>query len=117
MGGIVIVLLGLYIWNNQSSSQSASDLNNERPSVVQENDENITPGTEKYRNFVLDNVFHSKDNGDIHYNVYIPDSYDGKEPYALYFTLPGYQGLYFQGVGEISKQKNLDLLHKNIKKR
>ena len=50
--------------------------------------------------FVLDNVLHSETEGDIHYNVYIPDDYDGSEPYALFMTLPGYQGLYFQGVGE-----------------
>ena len=58
----------------------------------------ITEGTERYRRFVIDNVFHSVSDGDIHYNVYIPESYDGSEPYALYFTLPGYEGLYFQGV-------------------
>ena len=48
----------------------------------------------------MDNVLHSETEGDIHYHVYFPDSYDGSEPYALFFTLPGYQGLYFQGVGE-----------------
>ncbi len=58
----------------------------------------ITEGTEEYRGFVIDNVFHSVTEGDIHYNVYIPESYDGSEPYALYFTLPGYEGLYFQGI-------------------
>lgn len=58
----------------------------------------VTPGKERYRNFVIDNVFHSGTEGDIHYNVYIPESYDGSRPYALYFTLPGYEGLYFQGV-------------------
>ena len=47
---------------------------------------------------MIDNVYHSADAGDIHYNVYIPESYDGSRPYALYFTLPGYEGLYFQGV-------------------
>ncbi|WP_346699131.1 prolyl oligopeptidase family serine peptidase [Catenibacillus scindens] len=60
----------------------------------------ITEGTEEYRGFTLDNVLHSESNGDIHYNLYVPDSYDGSEPYALFFTLPGYEGLYFQGVGE-----------------
>lgn len=59
----------------------------------------VTTGTETYRGFVLDNVLHSETEGDIHYNVYIPDSYDGGAPYALFFTLPGYEGLYFQGVG------------------
>lgn len=58
----------------------------------------VTEGTEEYRGFLIDNVFHSISEGDIHYNVYIPESYDGSKPYALYFTLPGYEGLYFQGV-------------------
>lgn len=62
--------------------------------------ENVTAGSEEYRGFLLDNVLHSQSEGDIHYNVYIPDSYDGTKEYALYVTLPGYQGLYFQGVGE-----------------
>ena len=58
----------------------------------------VTAGTEEYRGFILDNIFHSETNGDVHYNVYIPESYDGSRPYALFFTLPGYEGLYFQGV-------------------
>ena len=37
--------------------------------------------------------------GEIHYSSYIPESYDGTKPYALFITLPGYEGLYFQGVG------------------
>lgn len=58
----------------------------------------VTEGTEEYRSFLIDNVFHSVNEGDIHYNVYIPESYDGSIPYALYVTLPGYEGLYFQGI-------------------
>lgn len=61
---------------------------------------NVEQGTSKYRDFVLDNVLHSETEGDIHYNVYIPEDYDGTESYALFMTLPGYQGLYFQGVGQ-----------------
>ena len=63
-------------------------------SDVQEPSGTVTEGTEEYRGFTLDNVLHSENNGDIHYNLYVPDSYDGSEPYALFFTLPGYQGLY-----------------------
>lgn len=59
---------------------------------------NVTEGTEEYQGFGIDNVLHDHENGDIHYNVYIPETYDGSTPYALYFTLPGYEGLYFQGV-------------------
>jgi hypothetical protein len=61
-------------------------------------DERITEGTETYRNFVIDNVYRSETQGDIHYNVHFPESYDGSETYAIYFTLPGWQGLYFQGI-------------------
>lgn len=59
----------------------------------------VTAGTEHYRGFLLDNVLHAPE-GDIHYHIYVPDDYDGSEPYALYLTLPGYEGLYFQGVGQ-----------------
>ena len=58
----------------------------------------ITVGTQTQRGFVTDNVYHSE-LGDIHYSSYIPDSYDGSQPYALFITLPGWEGLYFQGVG------------------
>ena len=58
----------------------------------------VTPGSETYRDFTLDNIYHS-DIGDIHFNLYLPESYDGGTPYALFVTLPGWQGLYFQGVG------------------
>ncbi len=59
----------------------------------------VTQGDETYRGFVLDNVLHSETDGDIHFNLYVPDRYDGSKAYALFVTLPGYEGLYFQGVG------------------
>ena len=65
----------------------------------------VETGTGKYRGFITDNVLHSKTDGDIHYNVYIPESYDGSKPYALYFTLPGYEGLYFQGAAQNLKSE------------
>ena len=59
----------------------------------------VTQGTETYRGFQMDNVLHAPE-GDIHYHLYVPDSYDGSEAYALFLTLPGYEGLYFQGMGQ-----------------
>lgn len=56
-------------------------------------------GTTKKDDFIVDNVLHSETQGDIHFSSYIPESYDGSEPYALFVTLPGWEGLYFQGVG------------------
>lgn len=59
----------------------------------------ITVGTETYRGFIVDNVYHSDNNGDIHFSLCVPESYDGSKPYALYISLCGYGGYYFQGVG------------------
>lgn len=56
-------------------------------------------GTQKKDGFIVDNVLHSEIQGDIHFSSYIPESYDDSEPYALFVTLPGWEGLYFQGVG------------------
>ena len=93
--------MGLSACGMQTPSQSGPE-DNLPPAQVQEEPEEelqVTEGTESYRGFLLDNVLHAQE-GDIHYHIYIPDSYDGSEPYALYLTLPGYEGLYFQGVGE-----------------
>lgn len=70
-----------------------------------EKKDSVTNGTESYRGFVIDNVFHSESLGDIRFNVYVPESYDGSRPYAFYFTLPGYEGLYFQGVAQNLKSE------------
>ncbi len=58
----------------------------------------VTAGEETYRGFTLDRIYPSSV-GDIHYNFYIPACYDGSEPYALFISLCGYGGYYFQGVG------------------
>ena len=71
----------------------------DRPEISKSK-ESVTGGKSSYRGFQVDYVLHSKKNGNIHYNAYFPKSYDGKKPYALFVTLPGYQGLYFQGVAE-----------------
>ena len=48
---------------------------------------------------MLDNVLHDEAQGDIHFSIYVPESYDGFRPVPLYVALPGWEGLYFQGVG------------------
>lgn len=83
-----------------SEDTKASAAETEAMPETSETSDAVTEGTEEYRGFSLDNVLHSENDGDIHFNLYVPDSYDGSEPYALFFTLPGYEGLYFQGVGE-----------------
>ncbi len=69
------------------------------PDPSPEPESEVTLGTETYRGFQMDNVLHAPE-GDIHYHLYVPDSYDGSEAYALFLTLPGYEGLYFQGMGQ-----------------
>ena len=59
----------------------------------------ISFGNEYIRGFQFDNVLHDQNEEDIHFGMYIPEGYDGTKPYALFVTLPGYGGLYFQGVG------------------
>ena len=59
----------------------------------------VTAGSVEDRGFVLDNVLHDEARGDIHFSLYVPDSYDGSRPVPLYVALPGWEGLYFQGVG------------------
>lgn len=59
----------------------------------------VTAGTEYYEGFLIDNTLTFQDDTEtLHYHIYIPDSYDGSRPYALYITLPGYGAYYFQGV-------------------
>ncbi len=53
-------------------------------------------GTQEKDGFIVDNVLHSDTQGDIHFSSYIPESYDGSEPYALFVTLPGWRGCTFR---------------------
>lgn len=86
---------------NKRSEQEETSVRNDTDENGEEKlKEYVTLGTEEYREFSVDNVLHTGSGEEIHYHVYIPKSYDGNEAYALYFTLPGYQGLYFQGVAE-----------------
>lgn len=79
---------------NNSVAQGADVTEKEIPAP-----EDIDFGNEEIRGFLVDNVLHSEKDKDIHFGLYVPKSYDGKKPYALFVTLPGYEGLYFQGVG------------------
>ena len=60
----------------------------------------VRPGTETDRGFVLDNVLDDDELGEIHFHLFVPESYDGTKDYALHIALPGWEGMYFQGVGE-----------------
>ena len=71
------------------TDEASQTIQEESAPPIKSKSETVTEGTENYRGFVIDNILHSDHDGDIHYNVYIPESYDGKTPAPLYFTLPG----------------------------
>jgi acetyl esterase/lipase len=50
------------------------------------------------RGFVVDNTL-DLDGRKLHFSLHVPDSYDGSVPYALYISCPGWEGLWFQGMG------------------
>ncbi len=85
--------------NNQTANTSATNPSKAQTTQPAKENYSVTNATDTYRDFTIDNILHSDNNSDIHFNLYIPKSYDGSEAYALFVTLPGYEGLYFQGVG------------------
>ena len=61
--------------------------------------------SETYRGFELDQTLEGA-SGAIHYNIMVPEDLDASSPVSLFVTLPGYQGLYFQGVAENLKTED-----------
>lgn len=60
----------------------------------------VTAGTKYEEDFLIDNLLFFNNAGEyvaveeLHYHIYVPDSYAGSRPYALYITLPGYGAYY-----------------------
>ncbi len=103
--GVLFILCGILLSackNTEQPGGSISESGQDTSIVTDEKESrqmvNITEGTMMDRGFLNDNTLHSEI-GDIHYSSYIPKEYDGSRPYALFLTLPGWEGLYFQGVG------------------
>lgn len=59
----------------------------------------FTEGTMQDRGFVVDDVLETPEGRTLHVSLHVPDAYDGSVPFALYVACPGWEGLYFQGVG------------------
>lgn len=94
--------------NNQTANTSAANPSKAQTTQPAKENYSVTNATDTYRDFTIDNILHSDNNGDILFNLYIPKSYDGSEAYALFVTLPGYEGLYFQGVGINLHEENFE---------
>ena len=89
---LFIIILFIFMNRKENLSDENKEVENANQTIKNEND------------FVIDAIYNSSKYGEIHYSYDIPKDYDKKKSYPLYITLPGYEGLYFQGVG-----KNLEL--------
>lgn len=87
------------IADSQIGGAAQAAANSDTKSSNAEVNGTLETGKKTDRGMIVDNTLHTDDLGDIHFSSYIPKSYDGSEPYALFITLPGWEGLYFQGVG------------------
>lgn len=59
----------------------------------------FTQGSQLDRGFVVDDTLVIPNGRTLHFSLQVPDTYDGLSPFALYVACPGWEGLYFQGVG------------------
>ncbi len=75
------------------SNEQVPDDDDERGVVV------LDENGPRYRDFLMDQTI-DVDGETVHYNVLVPGDLDFDRPISLFVTLPGYQGLYFQGIGQ-----------------
>ena len=106
VGIIFIVIIAVHVFQKENITNDGKSVEK----VSEAGSDNVIVGSEEYRGFVLDNVLHSNDEGDIHYNVYIPDTYDGSEPYQTLYDLYRDRGL---SDSEIDKLLVLDIKGKD----
>lgn len=97
---LVIMVVILLCITGCGKSETISENSNNKPIMKDEkSNDYMEVGKIKSKGFIIDNVLHSETQGDIHFTSYYPDNYNDNEEYAIYFALPGWEGLYFQGVG------------------
>lgn len=102
----------MFTRNNTIASINNANTNNNNSTLIQNtaNNETTTSNTpdnslgyieesnDIQNGFRIDSVLHTGSR-DIHFSSYIPSNIDSNTEIPLYITLPGYEGLYFQGVG------------------
>ena len=87
---ILVIIMVMVFITGCGSNNSLSNTTNKSDS-----NDYITVGTAEEKGFIIDNVFHSEMQGDIHFSSFYPNDYDENKEYAIYFALPGWEGLYF----------------------
>lgn len=77
---IILISIGIYYYTqNISTTESSNILNNtvQEPNVttgnISENAAELEVGTNEQRGFIIDNVLHSEEQGDIHFASYFPE--------------------------------------------
>lgn len=98
---LIIIILAIFLTGCTRNKVQNGSSDNENTNITSNSSTNdyIIEGTTKSKGFIIDNALHRENGGDIHYTSYFPDDYNSNEAYVIYFALPGYEGLYFQGVG------------------
>jgi predicted peptidase len=96
----MVAVLLCVVGCNKNETVKENSSNDNKPIMKDENSNDYMEiGKTKSKGFVIDNVLHSEIQGDIHFTSFYPNNYNENEEYAIYFALPGWEGLYFQGVG------------------
>lgn len=99
---VILVIIGIFTINNNSNNSEETlqqgNIENKENKITTSN-EYIREGSEEHRGFILDNTLITT-NPEIHFNIHYPENYDKVKQYAIYFANPGWEGLYFQGVGK-----------------
>lgn len=104
---IVIIVAIAFLLNSE-------DLSNNNIFNSEENSGSVTDSNVNEYDFEIDLVYHSDEGRDIHYSAYIPDNIEELDKVNMFITLPGYEGLYFQGVGANLESEDFAFTARNI---
>lgn len=85
---ILLIIIGLTLINRKDTNKVE----------LKEPSNAINFGKTKKEKFTVDDTLVTK-NKTYHFSSYIPKDYNQNKKYDLYMALPGWEGLYFQGVG------------------
>jgi len=88
---IIIIMFGTIIFILNKNNIKKSSIENEGGYIEMTN--------KKQDDFQINLVYHSPKKRNIHYHAYIPENIEKIGNIKMYITLPGWEGLYFQGVG------------------
>lgn len=89
---ILLILLAIILIVNQNRTLENNNSNDNESEGTVQNSSRVDD------DFQIDLVYNIEGR-DIHYSAYIPEDINDLDSLNLFITLPGWEGLYFQGVG------------------